>query len=237
MIPSSAPISLRADGNHAPKDLLRRLSVPREATRSPAQVTRVKVRIVHEVPLIASGIRAVLARSGEFELVAEEGPGGTEILIADVASGLRALRGGAGRNVLIITDDDGEAVIRTALEQGARGFLLHTCGVDELTGAARALGRGGTAFAPLVASRIAASIASEPLTDREREVLQLLVQGSADKEVARRLASATGTVKTHVRSILTKLGAARRAEAVAIAQRRGLARLDPIPIDCSKEMP
>jgi DNA-binding NarL/FixJ family response regulator len=231
-------MNLRADGSRAPRERLRYVSVPREAAHSPAHVARVRVRIVHEVPLIASGIRAVLARSSEFELVAEEAQGVAEILIADVSSGLQALRQGLSRNVLIIARDDGEAVIRKALEQGARGFLLHTCGVEELTGAARAVSHGGTAFAPLVASRIAASIASEQLTERELEVLQLLVQGASDKDVARKLLIATGTVKTHVRSILTKLGAARRAEAVAIAQRRGLARLDnPIELDDAEVTP
>ena len=105
-------------------------------------------------------------------------------------------------------------------------MLLHTCAPEELTAAVRTIALGGTAFAPHVANRIVQSIASDSLTERELEVLQLLVQGSTDKDVARRLRIALGTVKSHVRSILSKLGATRRTEAAAIAQRRGLAHLE-----------
>ncbi len=78
---------------------------------------------------------------------------------------------------------------------------------------------------PWVANRIVQSFAFEELTERELDVLHLMVQGLTDKDMARQLLIALGTVKSHVRSILTKLGASRRTEAAAIAQRRGLARL------------
>jgi DNA-binding NarL/FixJ family response regulator len=204
------------------------------------------VRVAHSVPLIGSGISAILARSGEFEVVASHtdssGHAGevshnvTDVLIADAETGVRALGSRDDtRNVLIVTQDDGEPLMRKALEKGARGILLHTCEVDELTTAVKTLSRGGTAFAPLVTHRILQSFAFDQLSERELEVLQLMVQGCSGKDMARKLLIAPGTVKSHVRSILTKLGAARRAEAVAIAHRRGIARLDSLLENSTQE--
>lgn len=190
-------------------------------------VARIGVRVTHGVPLIRAGIDAFLSRAREFDVVAEHAVGAAaDVLVTDIDCGLRALESGSARNVLIVTQDDGEAVIRKALELGVRGLLLHTCGVEELTAAVRTVSRGGTAFSPGVANRIVHSFASEPLTERELEVLHLMVHGFSDKDMARKLFIALGTVKSHMKSILTKLGAARRTEAAAIAQRRGIARLD-----------
>jgi two-component system NarL family response regulator len=201
-----------------------RLSAP---TRPTAGAEKVRVRVAHEVPLIASGVSAVLARSGEFEVSPASAPGAADVFITDVDAGLRALgKGELHRRILIIGQDDGEVVIRMALERGARGFLLQGCSVEELTNAVRAVSRGGMAFAAAVASRIAESFASEALTRREREVLHFMAHGLSNKEIAQRLVISLGTVKSHVKAILTKLGASRRTEAAAIAQRRGIVRLN-----------
>ncbi|HTU59121.1 MAG TPA: response regulator transcription factor [Polyangiales bacterium] len=216
-------VEFRADGSGAAAQPARWLSRSPEVVRAPDQDATTRVRVVHAMPLIASGIRAVIARTSDFQLVPETSKGVPDVLIADVDTGLRALGDGTPcRCVLVVGQDDGEAVIRKALAQGVRGFLLLTCGFDELTMAVKALAAGGTALAPRVASRIAQSISSDALTERELEVLRLLAEGFADKAIARELLIALGTVKSHVRSILGKLGANRRTEAVAIAQRRGL---------------
>jgi DNA-binding NarL/FixJ family response regulator len=184
----------------------------------------IRVKVTHCVPLIEAGIGATLASSGEFELVSTHAA--ADLLVADIDAGLRALDAATCPNVLIVAEDDGETVVRGALARGARGFLLHHCELDEFLNAVRSVGRGGTVFAPSVANRMVQSLAFEELTERELEVLELMVHGLSDKDMARKLFIAPGTVKSHVRSILTKLHAARRAEAAAIAQRRGIARLD-----------
>jgi DNA-binding NarL/FixJ family response regulator len=189
-------------------------------------VARIRVRVAHGVPLVRAGIGAFLAGTGEFDVVAAHASNPTDVLVADLDFGLRALETRSAQHVLIIALDDGEAMIRKALGMGVSGLLLHTCGADELTAAVRTVSSGGTAFSPCVANRIVHSFASEPLTDRELEVLQLMVRGCSDKDMARQLVIALGTVKSHMKSILTKLGAARRTEAAAIAQRRGITRLD-----------
>ena len=190
----------------------------------PLSTAKIRVRVAHSVPLIEGGIRATLAASSEFDVVAHGMA--AEVMVADLEEGLRALDSGVCRNVLIIAHDDGETMVRNAVERGVRGFLLHDCEVEELRNAIRTIARGGTVFAPCVASRMVQSLAFDALTERELEVIQLMVHGLSDKDMARKLFIAPGTVKSHVRSILTKLRAGRRAEAAAIAQRRGIARLD-----------
>lgn len=237
MIQMIAPVPQRADGMIAPvSGPARGLLGLREPTHSASHVARIRVRVAHGVPLIGSGIIAILSSSSEFEVVASRaksrghavgGSQGTaDVLVADVDAGFRALDSdGVCRNVLMVAQDGGEAVIRKALGKGVRGFLFHTCGVEELMTAVKTVSRGGTAFAPLVTNRIVESFSSELLTERELEVLHLMVHGFSDKDMARKLLIALGTVKSHMKSILTKLGGARRTEAAAIAQRRGIANV------------
>lgn len=203
-------------------------SMPVAPMGAASRIGKIRVRVAHGIPLIAMGVSATLSGSREFEVLgaATRANGAADVLITDVDALSVPGNGTAHRNVLIVAQDDGEAVIRKAMQKGVRGFLLHTCAADELIAAVRTVSRGGAAFAPWVASRIAQSFSFDPLSERELQVLRLLMQGSSDKDVARRLLIAPGTVKSHVRSILTKLGASRRTEAAAIAQRRGIARLD-----------
>ncbi len=223
----SVPAAYRTDGVIAPfrgsARAALRLNAP---TRPTAGAEKVLVRVAHQVPLIASGVAAVLSRFREFEVSPPNASGTADVFITDVDAGLRALGRGEFHRVLIIGQDDGEAVIRKALESGARGFLLQGCSVEELTNAVRAVSRGGTAFAAAVASRIAESFASEALTRREDQVLHFMAHGLSNKEIAQRLVISLGTVKSHVKSILVKLGASRRTEAAAIAQRRGIVRIN-----------
>lgn len=199
-------------------------------------VATVRVQVAHSVPVINAGIRAILESTGEFDLVADPSRGPADVLIADVDARFRALGGeGEHQRVLIVSQDDGEAPIRKALSLGVRGFLPQNCGSDELRNAVKTVSQGGTAFAPSVAHRIVQFLSFAQLTQRELEVLHLMVHGLSDKDIARKLLIALGTAKTHVGSILNKLGAVRRTEAVAIAQRRGLVRLDR-PVEYAKHL-
>lgn len=228
MIQMPVPVAPRADGPIATLSGPGRETLRFRGTERPgALAAKVRVRVAHGLPLIASGVAAVLAKSGDFEVSVFSTLGASDVLVADVDTGLRALSdGGPHRRVIVIAQDDGEVAIRNVLEKGARGFLLQNCSVEELTNAVKTVSRGGTAFAPVVTNRIAESFSSEPLTRRELEVLRLMVHGLSDKDMARKLIVSLGTVKSHMKSILTKLGATRRTEAAAIAQRRGIARLD-----------
>jgi DNA-binding NarL/FixJ family response regulator len=125
---------------------------------------------------------------------------------------------------MILTHSDSEAKICHALEQGARGYLLLGCSLQEVIDGLRSVHGGGTALGPLVVSRVADWMKQQALTGREEDILRLMMLGLTNKAIARKLTLALGTVKTHVKSILYKLDAGSRTEAAAIAQRRGILR-------------
>jgi len=120
---------------------------------------KIKVLIVHSDPLIAAGLEATLGRMREFEMAVA----GTlrlppvDVVIADYDSGLRMIAAGSSnsRRVMILTHSDSEAKICHALEQGARGYLLLGCTLQDLAAGLRSVYLGGIALGPLVASRIA----------------------------------------------------------------------------------
>lgn len=131
--------------------------------------------------------------------------------------------------VLVLSGDPSEAAVREALQAGVRGFLLRDASGEEIGEAVRTLAAGLVALHPQAATVLAAGLrprppssVEEPLTARELDVLRLMAQGLPSKTIASRLHISEHTVKFHVGSILTKLGAASRTEAVALAIRRGL---------------
>jgi len=198
----------------------------------PCEITAL---IAHSDPLISAGLAATLRRRRDFKVVvcspvltASYSPASyfpsADVVVADYDSGLRLIASIDARRdrVVILTHSDSEVKICHALEQGARGYLLIGCSLKDLMDALRSVHLGGIAFGPLVASRIAERMKLQALTGREGDILRQLMLGLCNKSIAAKLALAVGTVKTHVKSILRKLEAASRTEAVAIAQRRGI---------------
>src|SRR3954452_2113692 len=190
---------------------------------------KIKVLIVHSDPLIAAGLEATLGRMRDFELVV--GGIGQRLPQADVAvtdydSGLRLIATGSplSRRLMILTHSDSEAKICHALEQGARGYLLLGCSLQELAAGLRSVYLGGIALGPLAATRIADRMKQQALTRREGDILRHMMLGMSNKAIASKLTLAVGTVKTHVKSVLEKLDASSRTQAVSIAQRRGILR-------------
>jgi DNA-binding NarL/FixJ family response regulator len=123
---------------------------------------------------------------------------------------------------VIFTERGGEASICHAMKQGVRGYLLLGCSVAEVATAIRIVHEGGCALAPLVAARIAERFRWEKLTPRELDILRLLFVGLRNKDIARVTSRTAETVKTHVKTILRKLDARSRTQAVIVAQRRGI---------------
>jgi two-component system NarL family response regulator len=199
------------------------------------QSSKIKVLIAHGDPLIAAGLAVTLQRQRDFEAVVRRptltvsnavvsDPPQADVVVADYDSGLRliATAGARPHRVVILTHSDSQAKICHALERGARGYLLLGCSLQELLDSLRSVRVGGIAIAPLVAQRVAEWMNNRALTPREEEILRQMMLGLSNKGIALRLNVAVGTVKTHVKSILDKLDAASRTEAVAIAQRRGI---------------
>ncbi len=126
--------------------------------------------------------------------------------------------------ILLFTTYDGDEDIYRAMRAGARGYVLKDSPQEELCRAIRAVHSGGRYLSPPVGAKLADSRMLDPLTDREREVLKLMARGKANKEISFDLAVSESTVKTHVASIIGKLGVTSRTEAALMAQKRGFLR-------------
>lgn len=131
--------------------------------------------------------------------------------------------------VVALTSFIEEDKIHGALQAGATGYLLKDAAANQVAAAIRSAHNGVMHLDPAVARRLAESLRTpkredplEPLTEREREVLDLVAQGKANKEIARQLGISGRTVRTHVSSILGKLGLASRTQAAVYAMREGL---------------
>jgi DNA-binding NarL/FixJ family response regulator len=134
--------------------------------------------------------------------------------------------------VLVLTMLDGDDSVFAAMRAGARGYLLKGADRAEIGRALAALAHGEVVFSAGVAARVLAFFAAGPatpaltpfpeLTDREREVLDLVARGLTNAEIARRLVLSVKTVRNHVSNVFTKLRVAGRAEAVAQARDAGL---------------
>jgi two-component system NarL family response regulator len=126
--------------------------------------------------------------------------------------------------ILVMTMYDNEEDVFRSLEAGAIGYILKSSTREEIISAIRSVSRRERYLPEELKQKLALRAATATLTRRETEVLELLRLGVTNKEIAATLDVAPGTVKTHVRVILTKLGAMSRTEAVSIALQRGLLR-------------
>lgn len=132
-----------------------------------------------------------------------------------------------GARLVVMTTLCGDEDIYRALQAGASGYLLKDCGREELSACIRAVAAGQKYLQSTASASLAERVARADLTARESEVLHWLAEGLGNKAIARRLAVAEGTVKTHMKAVLTKLGADSRTQAARIAVQRGLVRPTP----------
>jgi DNA-binding NarL/FixJ family response regulator len=204
-----------------------------EPTHTSITTGATAVLVTHSDPVVSAGVVAILTGTSGFSVRAAEPIASplpdddspdVDVIVADYNSGLRLIEANAdlSRRMLILTERDGQAKIRHALERGVRGYLLSGCSLAELLNGICVVHNGGVALDPVVASRIAETLNQPALTHTERAVLDQMMLGLSNKRIALRQGVAVGTVKTHVKSILAKLKAASRTEAVVTARRRGL---------------
>jgi DNA-binding NarL/FixJ family response regulator len=211
--------------------------VGRRSDSGAAPPSRIKVLVAHCDPLISAGLAVSLRERGDFEaLVCSPALTASrptrarlpsaDVVIADYDSGLELLASEAAgsHRVIILTHSDSEAKISHALKQGACGYILLGCSLQELIDGLRSVHVGGMALGPQIASRIVDWVQQQALTRREADVLRQMILGLSNKAIARNLTVRVGTVKTHVKAIFNKLDARSRTEAVAIDQRRGILR-------------
>lgn len=211
----------------------------------------IRVLLVDDHPVVRRGLRALLEELPELEPVGEAADGAAAIRLLDqfqqagqprpdvVLMDLRMDPGMGGveatrlitartdpPSVLVLTVYRTDADILAAVEAGATGYLLKDAPPEELAAAVRAAARGETVLAPLVAARLLGRVrAGRPaLSPRESEILELLAEGLANRQISRRLFISEATVKTHLVHIYDKLGVDSRTAAVAAARTGGLLR-------------
>lgn len=124
--------------------------------------------------------------------------------------------------LIILTTYDGDEDLYRGLHAGAMAYLLKDVRRDELLRCIRVVHEGGHYIKAELAGRLASRLTRDGLSQREHEVLVLVERGLSNKQIARELNVAEGTIKTHVKAILAKLEARSRTEAIAIGVRRGL---------------
>lgn len=177
-----------------------------------------RLRIIAEAEDVATAQAQYRAHQPDVTLMDLRLPGGGGI---EAVKAIRAEHPDA--RILMLTTFDLEEEIHGALQAGACGYLLKNISREDLVQAIIAAHRDGTStVSPEVAERLADSEGSAGLTAREREVLDLMVKGLTNKDIARILGFTPRTSKAHVKHLLNKLGASDRTEAVALALQRGI---------------
>lgn len=199
----------------------------------------INVLICHANPLIAYGLAAALRDQDDFTARVLDQDGHlapadlleTDVLVADypfamaIAGGQHAsLEGARARSprIMVLSSNDGEWHVRSALDAGVLGYVVTSRPLQEIVEGVRALHRGLRHLCPVTAARMADSYTSQALTRREAEVLEALGTGVSNKVIAKQLGMEVGTVKSHLRSMMSKLNAHNRTEVVAISLTRGL---------------
>jgi NarL family two-component system response regulator LiaR len=202
----------------------------------------IRVLLVDDHGVVRQGLRRFLELQPDIEVVgeAESGRGlvelvrdsGADLVLMDIVmpevdgiDAIRALRGASpATRVLVLSSFADDAQVFAAVQAGAAGYLLKDVRPDDLAAAIRQVHAGRTVLHPDAAARLVERT-QEPtarFTGRERDVLKLLTEGFANKEIARRLLISEKTVKTHVSNILQKLGVQDRTQAAVIAVRQRL---------------
>jgi DNA-binding NarL/FixJ family response regulator len=209
-----------------------------------------RVVIADDHPVFREGLRSLLSTDSEIEVVAEVASGADavtrvdelqpDVVIMDLhmpgLDGVAATRDILGRSphvaVLVLTMFDDDDSVFAAMRAGARGYLLKGAGAGDIARAIRAVGSGEAIFGPDVARRVMeyfttprpelSAMAFPELTDREREVLELIAQGRNNAWIARHFVLSPKTIRNHVSNIFTKLQVADRAEAIVRAREAGL---------------
>ncbi len=211
----------------------------------------IRVVIVDDHGIVRDGLRAALASRADIEVVGDAATGNDavtlvastqpDVVVMDlnlpdidgVTATRRIIESGTPTKVLVLTMDASHDTVLRALRAGARGYVLKDAGRDDIERAIRTVAAGGSTLGPTVSDRFLQSMTGRAppsltpfpqLTDRERELLELLAQGRPNADIARALYLSPKTVRNRVSTILTKLGVTDRAQAIIAARDAGFGR-------------
>lgn len=214
-------------------------------------MTPIRILVADDHPVVRDGLIAILSTQPDFEIVGKASNGletlqqvqalQPDVLLLDLempevdgVETLRRLREAQAKvRAVVFTAFDTDERIVGAVQNGAQGYLLKGAPREDIFNAIRVVHAGGSLLQPVVASKLLKQVSGErttqqaldALTPREQHVLKLLATGLQNKEIALELTITERTVKFYVSSILSKLGAGNRTEAVTIAVQRGLVKL------------
>ena len=180
----------------------------------------IQIQLMHQCPIVSAGLRAILSTQPDF-CVRSDMPVGPCVVIADYEPAVAMARE-CWQPVLALTYQSKGRAIRHALESGVRGYVIQGGDASEVIAGVRALSRGDYYLSPSASRQEAEWRQQTPLTQREADVLQVLVRGNSDKMIARGLGIGVGTVKTHMKQLFLKLDASTRTQVVIRAMDLGL---------------
>jgi two-component system, NarL family, response regulator len=204
---------------------------------------KIKVMVVDDHPLMRVGVASIVNARQDMSVVVQTGTGEEAVTLyqqhkPDVTlmdlrlpkmSGVDAIRAirsrNAGARFIVLTTYEGDEDIHRALEAGAQGYVIKGMPYQTLIDALQRVHAGGRFLPPPVARALASRMPDSDLSFREQEVLRLLVDGKANKEIASLLGITEATVKCHVSTILMRLNVSDRTQAVVTALQRGLVHL------------
>ena len=210
----------------------------------PTEAAPAGVLVVDDHALLRTGVANIINQEPDLRVVGEAGNGvealeayerhRPDVTLLDLRmplmEGVEAIRRIRDRDprarVIVLTTYDTDEEITRALKAGAKAYVLKDIPADELVRCIRDVLAGKTYLAPSAAAKLAEGVTRVRLTPREMSALQLMADGKANKEIATALDISERTVKTHLAHLFEKLGVTTRTEAIKVATRRGLVRLD-----------
>jgi two-component system, NarL family, response regulator len=237
------PISLNQDRCRWNQDTCIRADLTMK--NSPNTITKqIRVLLADDHSVVRQGLATILKSQKDIKIVAEAANGdeacelydqlSPDVLLLDLRmpkkDGLQVVaelvaRRASKPRIIVMTVYETEEDIRQALKAGAKAFLVKGSHPEQIREAVRRVAQGESFLPPEIGQKLAESMSHSELSKRETQVLQFLARGRSNKEIGRALYISEGTVKHHVKSILSKLDSIGRAEAIAIAARRGLIHL------------
>ena len=204
----------------------------------------IRILIVDDHHIVRQGLVALIKTVPSLDVIAEGSDGKQAVALfrqhqpdvtlmdlrLPVMNGVEAIieirREFPAARIIVLTTFDGDEDIYRALQAGARGYLLKGMDSDELMEAIRAVHAGKSRIPAFVAERLAGRMGGPALTARELDVLKQIVAGMSNREIGNVLNISEATVKTHINSLLSKLGVSDRTQAATTALQRGIVHMD-----------